>query len=335
MTRFISDAAGQAMRILKSRAVSTTLLVTLMLVVLVLAVMMLAHILRDTSWSEILLSIEEIGVYSLLACVGLTVANYFVLTGYDVLSLRVIGRKVAYARTALASFTSYIFSHNLGFSALTGGVARLRIYRLAGLSFGEVAQIIVLAGTTYWLGVFLLLGLGLMAQPSGSITEFLQIAPWLDNVLGGFILSGLALYMILLQFRAGRPVRLFRWSLILPNKRIALLQFALAALDICLATAALYVLLPGVSPAEFPQILFGYIVAFVAGMITHTPGGIGVFEVIILLALPHLDPASLFGALLVYRFLYYLIPFAIGVVLFALHEAIQLKRDGEESEATA
>lgn len=312
--------------LLTSRGMRAFALAFVMVLVVAIAAAALRHILEETSWAEIRDAIEQIGTPRLLASLALTIVSYLVLTGYDVLSLRVISRTVPYPRTALASFTSYIFSHNLGFAALTGGTARLRVYRPAGLTFGEIAQIMALAGITFWLGVFLLLAIGLIAYPGAFSVEGLDISYPMQAAAGAAILLALAGYLVLLHFRQGKPMRLFGWTLVLPSVRVALAQFALAAVDLCLATAALLVLLPGVSPAEFPQVLLSYLVAFVSGLITHAPGGVGVFEVVMLVALPQIDRAALFGALVVYRVIYYLLPLAVGMLLFAGHELLLWRR---------
>ncbi|CUS45244.1 MAG: lysylphosphatidylglycerol synthase domain-containing protein [Pseudomonadota bacterium] len=293
----------------------------LMIAVVGIAIAALFNILSETSWDEIRAAFGRIGIVNLAASVALTTLSYLVLTGYDVLALRSIGRKVPYRTAALASFTSYIFSHNFGFAVLTGGLARYRIYRRKGLSLGEVAQVIALAGITFWFGVFLMLGIALIAIPGVFAQEGWQV-PYRYQAWGGsLILAGLVGYLVLLHFRAGRPMRLFGWSLVLPTVGLALGQFALAMIDITLATAALFVLVPGLDLATFPAVLVGYITAFVSGLITHAPGGVGVFEAVMLVALHDINRATLFAALLVYRFIYYLLPLAVGLILFALHEA--------------
>jgi len=299
----------------------------LMLVAVGLAVAALRHILQETSWSEIRGSIEQIGHARLLASLGFTVVSYIVLTGYDVLSLRMIGRRVSYPRAALASFTSYIFSHNFGFAPLTGGTARLRIYRLAGLTLGEIAQIMLMAGLAFWLSVLLFFAIGLVAHPGVYVSDGLNIPYAAQAAAGGMILSALAGYLVLLHFRTGRPVRLFGWSLTLPTVRVALLQLLIGGVDLFVATAALFVLLPeATSVSLFPAVLLAYLAGLVSGLITHAPGGVGVFEVVMLLALPQFDPAALMGALLVYRVVYFLLPLMVGILLFSAHECIYWRR---------
>lgn len=322
-------------RLAASPIVRNTVITIVMLAVISIAVGALSHILRETSWADIRGAIDRIGTARLLASLGLTVVSYIVLTGYDVVSLRIIGRRVRYPRAALASFTSYIFSHNFGFAALTGGTARLRIYRPAGLTIGEVAQIMLMAGLAFWLGVLLLFSIGLLVQPGAFVAEGVRISYGVQATIGGVILTMLAGYIALLHYRAGRPVRLLGWSLTLPSMRIAFTQFALGALDLTIATAALFVLIPGATIDLFPAVLLGYLAGLVSGLITHAPGGVGVFEVVMLLALPQFDRTTLFGALLVYRAVYFLLPLVVGLILFGAHELLHWRRQPDSTASAA
>lgn len=128
----------------------------------------------------------------------LTATSYLLLTFYDTGALRVIGRKLPWRTAALASFTSYTLSHNLGLALLTGGSARYRVYRAAGLSGGEVGSVIALASLSFWNGVVLLAGLAAMAS-----TQLLPIFDiglslhWLH--LGGMVVATLCLIPLLLR----------------------------------------------------------------------------------------------------------------------------------------
>lgn len=64
-----------------------------------------------------------------------------------------------------------------------------------------------------------------------------------------------------------------------------------------------------------------FVIAQATGVFSQVPGGIGVFESIFLLALPDfVDKADIFGALLAYRIIYYVLPL-IGVGgLFFIYE---------------
>src|SRR5204862_8307651 len=75
----------------------------------------------------------------------LTIASYIALTFYDVIALRVIGRPLRWRTAAMASFTSYTLSHNLGLALLTGGSARYRVYAAAGLDGPGIARVVAVA----------------------------------------------------------------------------------------------------------------------------------------------------------------------------------------------
>ncbi|MFM9815902.1 hypothetical protein ACKI16_46445, partial [Streptomyces scabiei] len=64
-----------------------------------------------------------------------------------------VGVRAPLGLTMRAAFTSYALSHTLGFGAITGGSARLRIYGRVGIPPAKVARIIVIAGVSFWIGV--------------------------------------------------------------------------------------------------------------------------------------------------------------------------------------
>ncbi|WP_137897162.1 lysylphosphatidylglycerol synthase domain-containing protein [Sphingomonas sp. 2SG] len=304
-----------------------TILVALATVaVLAVSGVALHHLLVGMSWNDVVTAVHAIPKAALAGAAILTALSYFILTGFDVLALRLVGRKVPYPVTALAAFTSYIFSHNFGFAALTGGAARYRIYNRHGVTLGEVGQIMIVAGVTFWLGAFLLLGLAFVILPDLPAIGDRAVPPAFQTAAGLATLTLLAGYMIALGVLNGRSVRLWRWVVQLPTWRMAVAQFATGTLDLLTATAVLFVLLPAPDPALYPTVLVGYLLAIISSLLVHAPGGLGVFEVVMLAALPQIDRTGLVAALLTFRLVYYLIPLAIGVLLFAGHEVVALRR---------
>ncbi|MEI9982863.1 MAG: phosphatidylglycerol lysyltransferase domain-containing protein [Aliidongia sp.] len=90
---------------------------------------------------------------------------------------------------------------------------------------------------------------------------------------------------------APRPIGIGRLSIDVPGPGLLLLQIALTALDLVGAAAALWVLLPmkGLGLADFSAI---FAAATALGVISHVPGGIGVFEAVILYSLGrHVAPS--------------------------------------------
>ena len=137
------------------------LAVALTVIVGTLGFIALHHLLGEVHPKDVRHAFEAVSTDRLLLSLTLTAASYIALTFYDVIALRIIGRPLPYRTAALASFTSYTLSHNLGLSFLTGGSARMHIYTTAGLSPADVARVILNASLGFWGGVFLLTGVAL------------------------------------------------------------------------------------------------------------------------------------------------------------------------------
>jgi phosphatidylglycerol lysyltransferase len=71
---------------------------------------------------------------------------------------------------------------------------------------------------------------------------------------------------------------------------------------------------------SYPAFLSVYLLAAVASVCSHVPGGVGVFDLVMIKVLNHGDPHGMLAALLAYRAVYYLLPLAVGLCLFAAHE---------------
>ena len=99
----------------------------------------LFHEVRRSHWQGFAEAVQRIPLSMVFLAGLLTVVDYFILTGYDTLAFRYVKIPLRYRDVAPASFTSYVFAHNLGFSILSGGTVRYRLYTLKGVSSGDVA----------------------------------------------------------------------------------------------------------------------------------------------------------------------------------------------------
>lgn len=248
--------------------------------------------------------------------VALTVANYLVLIGYDAVAMRIIAHPLRLGQIALASFIGYVCSYNFG--AVFGGTSvRYRLYSSWGLSAVEIVKILAVCTLTFWIGFFALSGVMFVITPVTVPDEvhlpFSSLWP-----VGVFFLL-LVLGYLAAAWRERSFVR-WGWTIAIPSFRLSLLQIAMASLDLIVAGGAVYVLLPGSVDASFPTFLCAYLLAVVTVLFTHVPGGLGVFEVVILLVLSPDEPDELLGALLAFRVIYYLFPLLIASILFARHE---------------
>lgn len=310
--------------LLWARRRQTALSLGLMLLVVGIAAVALTTLLRELSWTEVRSALSSITSRQVALSLLLTAASYFTLTFYDVLALKAIGQRLPWWRAALGSFTAYCFSHNFGFAPVTGGAARWRAYAGTGLSAADIARIVVIAGATFWLGVLLMFGLFMLAVPGAARFHDAALPYPLQAGLGAAILLAMLAYLVACA-RGRGPIRIFGWHLPVPTLGQALAQFALAATDISIASAALLVLLPGDPWALFGSFLVAYVIAMVLALVTHAPGGLGVFEAVILVTLPQVDRAGLVSALIVYRIIYYWLPLIVSILLLGGREALRFR----------
>ncbi len=247
-----------------------------------------------------------------------TACSYLMLTGYDALALHQLKLRVPYRTTALGSFASYAVSFTLGFPIFTGGTVRYWIYSRAGVRPGKIASLTVVAGVTFWLGMAVVIALGLLieAKPLSEIDHF---AVSFNRLIGLGVLAAIFVYLFWVSARPRRA----RWQglhLELPGLGLTLGQMGLGVMDLCSAAAVLYFLLPSHAELDFFTFAAVYVFASLLGIISHAPGGIGVFEATMLKVLPAPSQEALLASLLMFRILYYVIPFVLALALLGANE---------------
>lgn len=283
-----------------------------------LAGWLLARELRGLTLAELEAAFAAIPPTRWLAALGATAAAYFALANYDRIALAHIGRRLDFRYVALASFTSYALGHNLGAPVLTGGLARYRAYSAKGLSAAEVGIVVAFTSATFTLGALLTGGLVLLARPEIA-ARWLPGSPWLGFGLAALLLVGPWLYVAgaLLHLP---PLKIGAFALAYPRPPIAAQQMLVAPLEILGAAGIVYFALPEAVNPGFLDVLGAFLAAFSAGLVSHAPGGLGVLELTFLKAAPEIPAASAIAALLVFRLLYLLAPFAISIVIAAAFE---------------
>ena len=84
---------------------------------------------------------------------GLTAASYIPLMFYDALALRHMRKTLPFGRVALASFTSYAFTHSFGFGSLMHATIRCRLYAPLGLRAVDIAEITAFVNIAFMIGL--------------------------------------------------------------------------------------------------------------------------------------------------------------------------------------
>jgi len=249
-----------------------------------------------------------------------TFLGYFFLVFYDGLGFLYIRRQMRFGRIAMASFVGYAFIHNVGAAMVSGGSIRYRLYTTWGLSTLEIAQVVAFCAATFWAGFLTLGGVAFLVEPL-AIPELLQAPFQTFHPLGVLCLILLVGY-ITASVTLRKPLKVRAWEFAFPSPKIALGQMAVGAADFLFAALAFWALLPAQAGVTFPMVLGVYLLAQIAGVFSQIPGGLGVFESLMLVCLtPQIPTPTVLEALLAYRIIYFLIPLAFAVILLGVHEA--------------
>ncbi len=283
-----------------------------------LALFWLHHLLGQYHWRDILARVEAIPTAKVVKAGVFAFLGYGTLTLYDALAVRFAGARLPYPRVALISFMGYAIGHNVGLNTLSGGAIRFRAYTALGLGPKQIATIIAFGTATFLLGAGFLIGLSLLTQ-AGMSGSVLHVHSSLAMLVGAVLLAAVAGYLWLVCSRH-EPLQFRRIVIPVPKPRVAFAQLAVACADLLFAAAVLYVLLPQQATIGFGAFAGVYLIAIFAGVVSNVPGGIGVFETVLLLLLQSVAEDRLLGALIAYRAIYYFAPFALALALLGAHE---------------
>jgi hypothetical protein len=282
----------------------------------------ISHELQEYNSQDLIRSLKETTHRGLLLGLLITLLNYLTITGYDTLAVRYIGHPLPYYRTALAAVISIAISNSIGLALLTGSAVRYRLYPAWGLSVIDIAHIIAFCNLSFWLGLFTVAGVVFVAQPL-AVPSLLHL-PFTSVHPIGIVFLVVVLGYLLWNIFSRRSLKIGKWVFPHLSTPLAFGQIVVASLDWALAAGILYALLPSSTPISYLSFLSVFLLGQLAGVISNVPGGLGVFETIILLLLsPSIPSATLFGVLLVYRVIYYLIPLIIAVLLLGTYELRQ------------
>ncbi len=251
-----------------------------------------------------------------------TLLAYAALAWYDRIALLHLGVKhISLTFISLCSFTTYALSHNIGASMFSGAVVRYRAYSTKGLSAAQIATLVVLCSYTFGFGCLLLGGAlltwdpTLMQRLSGFLPDVVT-NPHTARAVGLLCLGGAALYVIgsLMHFR---PLHIGSFEVVYPRPGVMVQQLFAAPLELIGAGSIIYFALPEVGNPGFAVVLGAFVLSFSVALVSHAPGGLGVFELLFLKLMPDAPQVQVLAALLVWRLFYLIAPllFALGVVV--------------------
>ena len=291
------------------------------LLIIGLAITHLVHTLKGVDTGVILTALTDIAPHRIALAALCVVGAFCTLTFYDFFALRTIGKThVPYRIAAMSSFTSYTIGHNIGATVFTGGAIRFRIYSDYGLSAIDVAKICFLSGLTFWLGNLVVLGVGMFWHPwAASAMDLLP--PSVNRLIALGCLAGIAIYFVwLMTGKERRQLGQNGWKVVLPSAKLTLVQVLIGVVDLGFCATAMYLLVPAQPHIDFMSLSVVFILATLLGFASHAPGSLGVFDAAMLIALPQYGREQLLATLLVFRVLYFVIPFAIAISIMGTRE---------------
>jgi uncharacterized membrane protein YbhN (UPF0104 family) len=286
----------------------------------------MVHELRDLPLGEVRAYLADLPMSFIALALGLTALNFIVLSGYDWLAMRYVGVDLAYRRVAFSAFIGYAFSQAIGNPLITGGGVRYRLYSSWGLSGRDIAKTVLFAGVSFWLGCFALGSFLFLGQPVSLQTLELPVRP---AVIGLACLLPTAGYVGLTSLRE-RPLVIRGWSLDMPAQWMVPAQVGLAVADLFVAASVLYVLLPSGTEVSYLYLLGVFQIALIAGVMSHVPGGLGVFDGILIMMLgPFLSTSVIVGAVLAFRVIFHILPLTLASASYLLFETFRAKEHFE------
>lgn len=268
---------------------------------------------RTVDWGQVKQSVLELPREVLLIAFGFAAISHSIYSLMDLVGRHYTGHRLPKRKVMQISFISYAFNLNLG--SLVGGIGfRYRLYSKLGIRYGNITRIVTLSMITNWLGYILLAGLVFTFAP-------MELPPhWkLDNaelqLVGVGLLAFSVIYLGLCAFSQRRSWTIRGHEIDLPSIRMALAQLGISSVHWLTMAAVPWMLLQG--QVEYATVLQVLLIAAIAGVIMHIPGGLGVIEAVFIALLSHRIPEhQLLGALLAYRALFYLTPLIVGALLY-------------------
>ncbi|CAM3107419.1 phosphatidylglycerol lysyltransferase [Paracoccus aminovorans] len=250
---------------------------------------------------------------------GSTFAGYLCLAAYDWSALSHIGKPLPLPVTISGGFLAYAFGNTIGLTAVSGGAVRWRLYSGLGLDGYDIAAVSTFTAVAFGVAATLV-GLGALAvhpMALASVLPFQTSSVRLLAITAILVILGPLVWASVTR----RRLKVGRFELQAPSPGLLATQLLISLGDITFSALTLYLLLPAGGPG-FLTFVAIFAAATMAGVVSHVPGGVGVFETIVIAALPaSVGVDKIAAALLLYRLIYFLVPFALALVLMAAFES--------------
>ncbi|WP_251131378.1 lysylphosphatidylglycerol synthase domain-containing protein [Exiguobacterium sp. s5] len=261
--------------------------------------------LQNLSLAAAFQTLEALTGFEQIALIGLGLVAVLTMTGYDYFLLRSLDVHIPLSKLLRAAWITNAMNGMIGFGGVIGIALRTSLYR----PYTDTLRLLRAIG---WMTPTLISGLSLLAAgvllglfPASALTETKQ---WIWPVLLA-TLAVLPLYIYVTRKRSNLD-----WSTLLGYIATSLAEWVTAGL------VALYALHLLGGEAPLAAMMGVFIVATIVGVVSLVPGGVGSFDLLYLVGMTQLgiDQEIVLSSLIVYRFVYFIVPFMIGLFLAAL-----------------
>ena len=298
---------GRLLRTIEHPAVK----IVLPVLIAVIAVFVLHKLVSHVQWKDVKADLAAASPVSLLKSLGFMAVSFLGISLYDAIAVRTIApSRMPFHIAMLAGAAGYAISGLLGVSYLTGTAVRYRVYSSFGLDLASVAGVIAVSASGFLSGLALILG-GLLAFHPVGLSAVLPIPPRVETTVGIAMLIGLAGYLVWLA-TGQRHLKAGGFGLSLPTARLGLGLTGAGLFDFGGAAMTLYVLMPPDVAQNLPLFFAVFVGAVGLGILSHSPGGLGVFEATIIAGLGASGRSDVLASLLLSRVIYTVLPFVIA-----------------------
>jgi uncharacterized membrane protein YbhN (UPF0104 family) len=278
---------------------------------------LLYHTFREYSLSDIVESVQAIPTYNLVMAGLFAAGSYVCLSGFDWAGVRYVKNDLSYPKIGLASFIALSIGQSVGLSGLSSGALRYRYYHHWGMNTEDVAKIVLFSGVTVAIGMAVLSGIVMIINPQDA-AAVLRLSEAVVMTIGFACLAVTGVYLVLAA-TVRAPLKIRSWSFEMPTLKLAIAQVVIGTINFALVSACLREVMAASADVSYLKAATAFVLANLAILITHAPGGLGVLEATV----RHVtgDQASI-GSLVAFRVIYFFIPFFIGLPLALIVEAV-------------
>ncbi|WP_299551332.1 phosphatidylglycerol lysyltransferase domain-containing protein [uncultured Tateyamaria sp.] len=286
----------------QARAVALTAFrIGLPMLILVACAMLLARQIPMDVLVTLPQQLADISALQWVTAAFLTIGSFFAVAQYDVQAHRTLDTGVSEERARITGAVGIAIGQTVGFGLVSGALARWRM--LPEMNVAQALKLSTFVSLTFVVA---------WACITGLVSAILPAPAWTTALSVGAILLLPACACLLFwcpTFSIGRH------AIPLPSLRVAGSILVWALVDMVLAAAALWVLLPSGTMA-FTVLLPLFMVALGCGLMSNTPGGVGPFELVLVSALPAGagTEAGVLTAILAFRIVYYAGPACVAML---------------------